>query len=92
MGPGHPLYAAVDEALVQRLAETRGVALVKIAQPLRVALTGKTVSPPIDEVMEVLGKIEVIKRLHKAIEYIQQEMSKSKVQSSNKIQSPNDEM
>jgi hypothetical protein len=35
-----------------------------------VALTGRTVSPPIDEVMEVLGKPEVIKRLHKAIEYI----------------------
>jgi glutamyl-tRNA synthetase len=35
-----------------------------------VALTGKTVSPPIDEVMEVLGKEEVIQRLEKAIEYI----------------------
>jgi glutamyl-tRNA synthetase len=44
---------------------------VKIAQPLRVALTGKTVSPPIDEVMEALGKAKVIKRLEKAIEYIE---------------------
>jgi glutamyl-tRNA synthetase len=56
--------------LIQQLAETRGEPLVKIAQPLRVALTGRTVSPPIDEVMEVLGKTEMIKRLHKAIEYI----------------------
>jgi len=56
--------------LIQQLAETRGEALVKIAQPIRVALTGRTVSPPIDEVMEVLGKAEVIKRLEKAIEYI----------------------
>lgn len=56
--------------LVQQLAETRGEPLVKIAQPLRVALTGKTVSPPIDEVMEALGKAEVAKRLQKAIEYI----------------------
>jgi glutamyl-tRNA synthetase len=56
--------------LIQQLAETRGEPLVKIAQPIRVALTGRTVSPPIDEVMEVLGKPEVIKRLHKAIEYI----------------------
>ena len=36
---------------------------MKIAQPIRVALTGKTVSPPIDEVMEALGKEEVIQRL-----------------------------
>ena len=42
--------------LIQQLAENRGEPLVKIAQPIRVALTGKTVSPPIDEVMEVLGK------------------------------------
>jgi glutamyl-tRNA synthetase len=57
--------------LIQQLAETRGEPLVKIAQPIRVALTGRTVSPPIDEVMEVLGKKEVITRLHKAIKYIE---------------------
>jgi glutamyl-tRNA synthetase len=57
--------------LIQQLAETRGEPLVKIAQPIRVALTGGTVSPPIDEVMEVLGKKEVIRRLHKAIEYVE---------------------
>ncbi len=56
--------------MIQELAEERGVPLVKIAQPLRVALTGKTVSPPIDEVMEALGKTEVIRRLEKAIETI----------------------
>jgi len=57
--------------LIQQMAETQGEPLVKIAQPLRVALTGKIVSPPIDEVMEVLGKTTVIKRLQKAIEYIE---------------------
>jgi glutamyl-tRNA synthetase len=56
--------------LVQQLAETQGVPLVKIAQPLRVALTGKTVSPPIDEVMGILGQEVVIQRLQKAVEYI----------------------
>jgi glutamyl-tRNA synthetase len=56
--------------LIQQLAETRGEPLVKIAQPIRVALTGRTVSPPIDEVIEVLGKAEVVKRLQKAVEYI----------------------
>jgi glutamyl-tRNA synthetase len=57
--------------LIQQLAEMRGEPLVKIAQPLRVALTGRTVSPPIDEVIEVLGKERVTKRLQKAIEYIE---------------------
>ena len=56
--------------LIQQVAETRGVPLVRIAQPLRVALTGKTVSPPIDEVMGILGQEVLIQRLQKAIEYI----------------------
>jgi glutamyl-tRNA synthetase len=63
--------------LIQQLAETRGEPLVKIAQPIRVALTGRSVSPPIDEVMEVLGKKEVIKRLHKAIKYIDDKIQNS---------------
>jgi glutamyl-tRNA synthetase len=53
--------------LIQKLSEVRGEPLVKIAQPLRVALTGRTASPPIDEVIEILGREEVIKRLEKAI-------------------------
>jgi glutamyl-tRNA synthetase len=57
--------------LVQQLADARGEPLVKIAQPLRVALTGRSVSPPIDEVMETLGQNRVAQRVRAAIEYIQ---------------------
>ena len=60
-----------NHLLIQRLSESRHEPLVKIAQPLRVALTGRTVSPPIDEVMEALGRERVIKRLQRAIEYIE---------------------
>ncbi|OGP89721.1 MAG: glutamate--tRNA ligase, partial [Deltaproteobacteria bacterium RBG_16_48_10] len=56
--------------LIQELSDRRGEPLIKIAQPLRVALTGKTASPPMDEVMEALGKEEVTKRIQRAIEYI----------------------
>ena len=56
--------------LVQNLAETRGEPLVKIAQPIRVALSGRAASPPIDEVMEILGKEEVIRRIESAIKRI----------------------
>ena len=44
--------------------------LGKIAQPARVALTGGTVSPGIFEVIEILGKETVLKRLKKALEII----------------------
>ncbi len=65
------LKKARVHGLIQQLAEMRGEPLVKIAQPIRVALTGRTVSPPIDEVMEVLGKEKVIQRLRSAVRYIE---------------------
>ena len=46
-----------------------------IAQPLRVALTGKTVSPGIDEVMVTLGKDRVVQRINAAIAYIEKNIS-----------------
>jgi glutamyl-tRNA synthetase len=60
----------ISHRLIQQWVETRGGPLLKVAQPIRVALAGKAVSPPIDEVMEALGKEEVIRRLQRAIEYI----------------------
>jgi glutamyl-tRNA synthetase len=39
------------------------VGLGKIAQPLRVAVTGGTISPPIDQTLEILGKERVLGRL-----------------------------
>jgi glutamyl-tRNA synthetase len=45
------------------LANERGLGLGKIAQPLRVALTGSTVSPPIDVTLELLGRDRVLARL-----------------------------
>jgi len=58
------------ESFLRTLAEERGIKLKVIAQPLRVAITGKTVSPGIDEVMITLGKEKVIKRINRAVEYI----------------------
>ncbi len=51
--------------------EDREIKLGKVAQPLRVALTGKTVSPGIFEIMEVLGKETTIERIAKVIAHIQ---------------------
>jgi glutamyl-tRNA synthetase len=58
------------EAFLRTIAEERGFKLKVIAQPLRVALTGKTVSPGIDEIMVTLGKERVVTRIAKAVEYI----------------------
>lgn len=62
--------------IIQKLAEEQGQPLVKIAQPIRVALTGRTASPPLDEVMEILGRERVIQRLEKAMQYIEQKEGK----------------
>lgn len=58
------------ESFLKAMAEEKGTKLKNIAQPLRVALTGKTVSPGIDEIMITLGKDRVLKRITKAVEHI----------------------
>lgn len=61
------------ERLFVQFLEAEEITLKRLAQPLRVALTGKTASPGIFEVMEVLGKETVIKRIRKAIAHIQKQ-------------------
>jgi glutamyl-tRNA synthetase len=58
------------ESIFLGFLEEKQVKLGKIAQPLRVALTGKTASPGLFEVMEVLGKETVLRRLTNAISHI----------------------
>jgi glutamyl-tRNA synthetase len=55
------------EAFLRALAEERGTKLKWIAQAVRVALTGRTVSPGIDEVMVTLGKERTVRRIRAAI-------------------------
>lgn len=53
----------VLEEAARVFAEGKGQKLGKVAQPLRAALTGSSVSPPIFEVMEVLGRTETLGRI-----------------------------
>jgi glutamyl-tRNA synthetase len=55
------------QKIFAEITDKRGVKLIQIAQPTRVALTGGTVSPGIFEVMEILGKDKVIERLKRAV-------------------------
>jgi glutamyl-tRNA synthetase len=69
--PGLPDYTKDGiELFLRTLAEERGTKLKWLAQALRVALTGKTVSPGIDEVMATIGKGRVINKVQRAIDYI----------------------
>jgi glutamyl-tRNA synthetase len=58
--------AAALEAEVRAFAEENGHKLGKVAQPLRAALTGRTVSPPVFDVLAVLGREESLGRLRDA--------------------------
>jgi glutamyl-tRNA synthetase len=63
------LEAAADwqvpalEAIVRAFAEASGQKLGNVAQPLRAALTGRAVSPPVFDVMAVLGREEALSRI-----------------------------
>lgn len=58
------------ENVFAALLEAFEIKLGKIAQPVRVALTGTSVSPGIFEIIAVLGKERVLPRLQKAIDFI----------------------
>ncbi len=51
----------------------KGVKLRKVAQPLRIAITGKTVSPGIFEIIYSIGKKESSNRIRKFYKYLKEE-------------------
>jgi len=55
------------EAVVRKFSERDKIKLGDVAQPIRMALTGSTISPPIFEVMEILRKKETLLRLRNFI-------------------------
>lgn len=55
--------AGAIETEVRTFAEAQDLKLGKVAQPLRAAVTGSSVSPPIFDVMEVLGRDEALARI-----------------------------
>jgi len=59
--------AANIEAVIREVAETHQVGLGKIAQPIRVAVTGQTISPGISETLDLLGREEALARMDAAL-------------------------
>jgi glutamyl-tRNA synthetase len=55
------------EAAVSRYCEQKGLGLGKVAQPIRVAVSGGTVSPPIFESLELLGRDRTLTRIDRCL-------------------------
>ncbi len=62
---------AALEAAFTAVMDATGLKLGKIAQPVRLALTGRTASPGIFETIEALGREKTLARLHQAVKYLQ---------------------
>jgi glutamyl-tRNA synthetase len=58
-----PWSGEATESAMRAFADTHGLKLGAVAQPLRVALTGRTTSPGIFDVLSVLGRDECLARL-----------------------------
>ncbi len=66
--------AAIDAALRQA-AEATGQGLGKVAQPLRVAITGTQVSPSIDQTVYLTGQMRALARIEAAISHCERQMA-----------------
>jgi glutamyl-tRNA synthetase len=65
-----PFTAEAVEAALRAVSERLGVGMGKVAQPLRVALTGSAASPGIDQVVALMGRPKALARIDQALERI----------------------
>jgi glutamyl-tRNA synthetase len=72
LAPVEPFAAPAIEAVVRALSEEQAVKPAQLIHPMRVALSGTTAGPGLFEVAEVLGKERVLRRLHRAVQYLQE--------------------
>ena len=66
----NPWTPAKLHDLVETVASNYNMKLGKVAQPLRVAITGIAASPGIDVTLFLIGREECVKRLDLALDYI----------------------
>lgn len=71
LNSANPFQADKLEQLIRDLADSINLKAGDLIHPLRLALTGLTTSPGIFEVLEILGKETVIRRLDAALEFVE---------------------
>ena len=59
---GHAAHEAINKA-----AETSGINMGKYAQPVRIAVSGGTVTPPLDMTLDLLGKSSTLERIDRCL-------------------------
>jgi glutamyl/glutaminyl-tRNA synthetase len=69
VGAIDPFTPESIEAAVAGFAESSGLGMGKVAQPLRVAVTGSSVSPPLGQTLAILGKPRVLARIDRCIDW-----------------------
>ena len=67
-----PFDVVSAEAALRKLAEQHNIGAGKLIHPLRLALTGRAVSPPVFDVAAVLGKERTLRRLSRLIDQVPQ--------------------
>jgi glutamyl-tRNA synthetase len=67
----NPWTAPVLEEAIKRMCDDRGLGLGKVAQPIRLALSGSSVSPPIFETLELLGQQRTLARIGRVLRLVQ---------------------
>ena len=63
--------ASEVHAVIEGITQELEVGMGKVGQPLRVAITGGSFSPPIDQTAELLGRNRCLARLRRAIDYVE---------------------
>ncbi len=63
--------------VIESYAGARAIGLGKVAQPLRVALTGGTVSPPIDATLALLGRDRTLARIDRCLSQVKTAIGKA---------------
>ena len=61
------------ETLIREYGEKHEMGLGKVAQPLRIAVTGATVSPPIFDTLALLGRTRTLARVERLFAYVQEQ-------------------
>ncbi len=65
-----PFTAGEIEPVLKNLTESREIGFGKLMNPLRLSLVGSNIGPGLMDIMEVLGKEEVLQRINRALQAI----------------------